>query len=98
MTRISALPALMLAAGLALAPSLSQARDLLENTNNASATGSPFAYSMQVTRSHDQRLPLVVGNSAAPSEQPASVAATTTRHAPLPLIVGNSAGASNIGG
>ncbi|ONG48653.1 hypothetical protein BKE38_21715 [Pseudoroseomonas deserti] len=98
MTRIAALPALMLAAGLALAPSLSQARDLLENTNNASATGSPFAYSMPVTQSRDQGLPLVVGNSASPSERPASVAATTSRHAPLSIVVGNSAGASSFGG
>ncbi|ONG48233.1 hypothetical protein BKE38_22145 [Pseudoroseomonas deserti] len=95
MTRISAMPALMLAAGLALAPSLSQARDLLANTNNASATGSPFAYSMQVTQSRDQDLPLKIGHSASASEQPASVAGTTTRHAPLSLIVGNSAGASS---
>ena len=94
MTRISAIPALMLAAGLALAPSLSQARDLYDNTNNASATGSPFAYAMPVTRSAEQGLPLVVGNSAAPTESPLSTpVATTARHAPLPLVVGNSAGA-----
>ncbi|WP_419896786.1 glycosyl transferase family 39 [Roseomonas sp. USHLN139] len=98
MTRFAAIPALMLAAGLALAPSLSQARDLMENTNNASATGSPFAYSMQVSRDHDQGLPLKVGNSATPSEQPARLASTTIRHAPLPLVVGNSAGTSSFGG
>jgi hypothetical protein len=98
MTRMTAIPALLLAAGLALAPGLSQARDLLENTNNASATGSPFAYAMPVSQSHDGRLPLKVGNSATPSERAASLAGTTRRHAPLSLAVGNSAGASSFGG
>ena len=98
MTRISAIPALMLAAGLALAPSLSQAADLYENTNNASATGSPFAYAMPVTQAAQHGTPLVVGNSAAPTGSPLNVrVATTQRHAPLSLVVGNSAGASSIG-
>ncbi|WP_419900116.1 glycosyl transferase family 39 [Roseomonas sp. USHLN139] len=98
MTRFTALPALLIAAGLALAPGLSQARDLLENTNNASATGSPFAYAMPVTQSRDAALPLVVGSSARPSEGLARIAATSQRHAPLSLAVGNSAGASSFGG
>ncbi|WP_076959682.1 hypothetical protein, partial [Teichococcus deserti] len=72
-----------------------QARDLLENTNNASATGSPFAYSMPVTRSAEQGAPLVVGNSAAPEGSPLAAAVATTRahSAGLPQAVGNSAGA-----
>ncbi|WP_419899726.1 glycosyl transferase family 39 [Roseomonas sp. USHLN139] len=96
MIRIAALPALAIAAGLALAPSLSQARDLLENTNNASATGSPFAYAMPVTRAAEQGAPLVVGNSAAPQGSPLGVVVATTQahSAGLPQAVGNSASAS----
>ena len=93
MTKISALLA---AAGLALAPGLASAADLYENTNNASAVGSPFAYAMPVTQSAEARLPLRVGNSAGASRlaQAEAAPATASRaHGSLPLVVGNSASA-----
>ncbi|WP_160000237.1 glycosyl transferase family 39 [Roseomonas sp. 18066] len=87
--------ALLLAAGLAVvAPALSQARDLMENTNNASATGSPFAYSMPVTRSAEAAPSLRIGNSAGPSGATAAApAAVTQARGALPAVVGNSASA-----
>ncbi|WP_235035291.1 glycosyl transferase family 39 [Roseomonas sp. 18066] len=93
MTKISAL---LVAAGLAIAPGLASAADLYDNTNNASAIGSPFAYSMPVTQSADARLPLRVGNSAGAStaaltEEP--VATSQARGPGLPLVVGNAASA-----
>ncbi|ONG49764.1 hypothetical protein BKE38_20265 [Pseudoroseomonas deserti] len=93
MTKISAL---LVAAGLAIAPGLASAADLYENTNNASAVGSPFAYAMPVTQSADARLPLRVGNSAGastPAVAAAPVATSQARGAGLPLVVGNAASA-----
>ena len=97
MTKISATRALFLAAGLLAAPGLAQAADLYENTNNASATGSPFAYAMPVTRSADQGPMLRVGNSAAPAGSPLrGTLATSQARDGLQQAIGNSASA--IGG
>ncbi|ONG52206.1 hypothetical protein BKE38_14880 [Pseudoroseomonas deserti] len=87
--------ALLLAAGFAVvAPGLSQARDLMENTNNASATGSPFAYAMPVTRSAEAGPSLRVGNSAGASAAVAAAPAEVTHaRGALPSVVGNAASA-----
>ncbi|EFH12088.1 hypothetical protein [Teichococcus cervicalis] len=97
MTKLNAVRALTLAAGLAVAlPGLAAARDLAENANNGS-TSSPFAYAMAVTRAPQaDGIPGPVGHNAGARGNPLGLRlAQTEPHeaAHLPRAVGNSANA-----
>ncbi|MCQ4158854.1 glycosyl transferase family 39 [Roseomonas sp. GC11] len=100
MTSFSALRALTLAAGLAvalpgLAPGAAQARDLFENANNGS-TSSLSASSMAVTQAREAAgIPEAVGNNAQADGNPLAAPVNTSRAhgGSIAQPVGNSANA-----